>query len=150
MSSRLYQAGYKFEIKHLFKYPTISELVPYVEPVTRVAEQGEIKGPALLTPIQHWFFDQRYPDLHHYNQAVMLYWKEGLNVPMLREVMRKIVEHHDALRMVYVPAKHGYEARNREIDEGDLFSLEVFSLLEENNVAQTIETLSTRFSNPFN
>ncbi|MCY8881064.1 amino acid adenylation domain-containing protein [Bacillus spizizenii] len=142
VSSRLYQAGYKFEIKHLFKYPTISELVPYVEPVTRVAEQGEIKGPAFLTPIQHWFFDQRYPDLHHYNQAVMLYWKEGLNVPMLREVMRKIVEHHDALRMVYVPAKHGYEARNRGIDEGDLFSLEMFSLLEENNVAQTIETLS--------
>ena len=55
VSSRLYQAGYKFEIKHLFKYPTISELVPYVEPVTRIAEQGEIKGRALLTPIQHWF-----------------------------------------------------------------------------------------------
>ncbi|AVM08497.1 non-ribosomal peptide synthetase [Bacillus velezensis] len=142
VSSRLYQAGYKFEIKHLFKYPTISELVPYVEPVTRIAEQGEIKGRALLTPIQHWFFDQKYPELHHYNQAVMLYWKEGLDESKLREVMKKITEHHDALRMVYVPTEDGYEARNRGIDEGDLFSLEVFSLLEENNPAETIETIS--------
>ncbi|MED4786968.1 amino acid adenylation domain-containing protein [Bacillus atrophaeus] len=142
VSSRLYQAGYKFEIKHLFKYPTISELVPYVEPVTRIAEQGEIKGQALLTPIQHWFFAQEYPELHHYNQAVMLYWKEGLDESKLREVMKKITEHHDALRMVYVPTEHGYEARNRGIGEGDLFSLEVISLLEENNVAQAIETVS--------
>ncbi|MEG7378138.1 amino acid adenylation domain-containing protein [Bacillus subtilis] len=142
VTSSLYQAGYKLEIKHLFKYPTISELVPYVESVTRIAEQGEIKGQALLTPIQHWFFAQKYPDLHHYNQAVMLYWKERLNESKLREVMKKIVEHHDALRMVYVPTEHGYEARNRGIDEGDLFSLEVISLLEENNVAQAIETIS--------
>ncbi|WP_412094192.1 amino acid adenylation domain-containing protein [Bacillus atrophaeus] len=142
VSSRLYQAGYKFEIKHLFKYPTISELVSYVEPVTRIAEQGEIKGQALLTPIQHWFFAQEYPELHHYNQAVMLYWKEGLDESKLREVMKKITEHHDALRMVYVPTEHGYEARNRGIGEGDLFSLEVISLLEENNVAQAIETVS--------
>ncbi|MCU9591018.1 bacillomycin D non-ribosomal peptide synthetase BamC [Bacillus velezensis] len=142
VSSRLYQAGYKFEIKHLFKYPTISELVPYVEPVTRIAEQGEIKGRALLTPIQHWFFDQKYPELYHYNQAVMLYWKEGLNESKLRDVMKKITEHHDALRMVYVPTEDGYEARNRGIEEGDLFSLEVISLREEKNVSQTIETIS--------
>lgn len=115
----------------MFKYPTISELVPYVEPVTRIAEQGEIKGRALLTPIQHWFFDQKYPELHHYNQAVMLYWKEGLNESKLRDVMKKITEHHDALRMVYVPTEDGYEARNRGIEEGDLFSLEVISLREE-------------------
>ncbi|KAA6473647.1 non-ribosomal peptide synthetase [Bacillus swezeyi] len=142
VTSSLYQAGYKLEIKHLFKYPTISELVPYVESATRIAEQGEIKGQTLLTPIQHWFFAQKYPDLHHYNQAVMLYWKERLNESKLREVMKKIVEHHDALRMVYVPTEYGYEARNRGIDEGDLFSLEVISLLEENNAAQAIETIS--------
>ncbi|WP_406620488.1 amino acid adenylation domain-containing protein [Bacillus atrophaeus] len=142
VTSSLYQAGYKLEIKHLFKYQTISELVPYIESVTRIAEQGEIKGQALLTPIQHWFFAQKYPDLHHYNQSVMLYWKEGLNESKLREVMEKIVEHHDALRMVYDSTEYGYEARNRGIDEGDLFSLEVISLLEENNVAQAIETVS--------
>ncbi|MBY8914303.1 amino acid adenylation domain-containing protein [Bacillus sp. YC2] len=142
VTSNLYQAGYKLEIKHLFKYPTISELVPYVESITRIAEQGEIKGQALLTPIQHWFFAQQYPELHHYNQAVMLYWKEGLDESKLREVMKKITEHHDALRMVYVPTEHGYEARNRGIDEGDLFSLEVISLFKENNVSQAIETVS--------
>ncbi|WP_367387461.1 amino acid adenylation domain-containing protein [Bacillus vallismortis] len=142
VTSSLYQSGYKLDIKHLFKHPTIAGLVPFIEPVTQIAEQGEIKGPTLLTPIQHWFFAQQYPDPHHYNQSVMLYFKEGLDESKLRGVMKKIAEHHDALRMVYVPTDHGYEARNRGIDEGDLFSLEVFSLLEEINPAQTIETIS--------
>ena len=44
--------------------------------------------------------------------------------------------------MVYVPTEDGYEARNRGIEEGDLFSLEVISLREEKNVSQTIETIS--------
>ncbi|KUP39086.1 non-ribosomal peptide synthetase [Bacillus halotolerans] len=142
VTSSLYQSGYKLDIKHLFKHPTISGVVPFIEPVTQIAEQGEIKGPTLLTPIQHWFFAQQYPDPHHYNQSVMLYFKEGLDESKLRGVMKKIAEHHDALRMVYVPTDHGYEARNRGIDEGDLFSLEVFSLLEEINPAQTIESIS--------
>ncbi len=142
VTSSLYQAGYKLDIKHLFKHPTISRLAPFAEPVTRIAEQGEIKGQTLLTPIQHSFFARQYPDPHHYNQAVMLYFKEGLDESKLREVIKKIAEHHDALRMVFVPADHGYQARNRGIGEGDLFSLEVFSLLEENNPAQTIETIS--------
>ncbi|AWM17129.1 non-ribosomal peptide synthetase [Bacillus inaquosorum] len=142
VTSSLYQSGYKLDIKHLFKHPTIAGVVPFVEPVIRIAEQGEIKGRSLLTPIQHWFFAQQYQDLHHYNQSIMLCWKEKLDESKLRKVMKKIAEHHDALRMVYVPTEHGYQARNRGIDEGDLFSLEVFSLLGENNPAQTIETIS--------
>ncbi|MCP3774858.1 amino acid adenylation domain-containing protein [Paenibacillus sp. MZ04-78.2] len=139
VTSRLYQAGYKFEIKHLFKYPTIAELIPYVEPVTRLAEQGEIRGTVALTPIQRWFFAQPFPDQHHYNQAVLLYWKDGLEEDKLRAMMTKLVEHHDALRTVFVPTAQGYEARNRGIDEGELFSLDVFALSEEQEIAEEVE-----------
>ncbi|MDR4435229.1 non-ribosomal peptide synthetase [Bacillus tequilensis] len=142
VTSSLYQAGYKLDIKHLFKHPTISGLAPFIEPVTRIAEQGEIKGRTLLTPIQHWFFARQYPDPHHYNQSVMLYFKEGLDESKLQKVMKKIAEHHDALRMVYVQGDHEYEARTRGISEGELFTLDVFSLLEENNPAETIETIA--------
>ncbi|WP_342006863.1 phosphopantetheine-binding protein, partial [Bacillus subtilis] len=31
VSSRLFQAGYKVEMKHLLKYPTIAQLSGYVE-----------------------------------------------------------------------------------------------------------------------
>ncbi|NTU26696.1 amino acid adenylation domain-containing protein [Bacillus tequilensis] len=142
VTSSLYQAGYKLDIKHLFKHPTISGLAPFIEPVTRIAEQGEIKGRTLLTPIQHWFFARQYPDPHHYNQSVMLYFKEGLDESKLQKVMKKMAEHHDALRMVYVQGDHEYEARTRGISEGELFSLDVYSLLEENNPAETIETIA--------
>ncbi|MDY7994344.1 phosphopantetheine-binding protein, partial [Paenibacillus polymyxa] len=31
VSSRLFQAGYKVEMKHLFAYPTVAALSPYME-----------------------------------------------------------------------------------------------------------------------
>ncbi|MDJ1631274.1 phosphopantetheine-binding protein [Bacillus velezensis] len=59
VSSRLYQAGYKIDMKHLFKHPSIAELSQFVAPVSRVADQGEVNGGTKLTPIQHWFFEQK-------------------------------------------------------------------------------------------
>ncbi|MBE5097617.1 phosphopantetheine-binding protein, partial [Bacillus thuringiensis] len=40
VSSRLYQAGYRVDMKDLFKYSTVASLSPHVEKITRVAEQG--------------------------------------------------------------------------------------------------------------
>ncbi|PFO64635.1 non-ribosomal peptide synthetase, partial [Bacillus cereus] len=138
VSSRLYQAGYRVDMKNLFKYSTVASLSPYVEKITRVAEQGEVIGEAKLTPIQHWLFDCKVAAPHHFNQAFMLYRKQGFDVLALRKTMQKIAEHHDALRMVFRQTEQGYEAWNRGI-EGELFSLEVMDLTENRNPASAIE-----------
>ena len=101
VSSRLYQAGYQVQMDHLFKNPTIASLIPYVQPISTLSEQGIITGKVMLTPIQHWFFEQYKVDAHHYNQSVMLYRKEGFHEVTLRRVFDKLSEHHDALRTVY-------------------------------------------------
>ncbi|WP_033679382.1 phosphopantetheine-binding protein, partial [Bacillus gaemokensis] len=75
VSSRLHQAGYRVDMKDLFKYSTVASLSPHVEKMTRVAEQGEVTGEAKLTPIQLWFFKNQIADPHHLNQAFMLYRK---------------------------------------------------------------------------
>ncbi|MEV2607285.1 amino acid adenylation domain-containing protein [Paenibacillus larvae] len=138
VSSRLLQEGYKVEMKHLLKYPTIAQLSMYVEPANKAAEQKEIIGTAPLTPIQSWFFEQKFVD-HYFNQAMMLYQAERLDVTILRQVIRQIVQHHDALRTVFMIKEGQYEARIRGIEEGTLFTLDVFDLQGERDFARIIE-----------
>ncbi|UHA73128.1 non-ribosomal peptide synthetase [Paenibacillus sp. 481] len=130
--SRLFQEGYKLEMKHLFQYPTVAELSHHLQPVGRIADQGEVTGLVKLSPIQQWFFEQQSPEPHHFNQSVMLYREQGFDEALLHKVMKKLVEHHDALRMVFrtQPNEVGYEAWNRGVDEGDLYSLQVINVKE--------------------
>ncbi|MCY9523582.1 amino acid adenylation domain-containing protein, partial [Paenibacillus apiarius] len=139
-ASRLLQAGYKLDMKDLFRYPAAAQLSAHMAPVSRIAEQGEIHGPVPLTPIQHWFAERDLADAHHFNQAVMLYREERFDVQALRLAMKRITIHHDALRMVFVPsADGGYAAWNRAVNEGGLYGLEVFDLREEQAWSRLVE-----------
>ncbi|WP_155252353.1 non-ribosomal peptide synthetase, partial [Paenibacillus polymyxa] len=126
VSSRLLQAGYKLDMKTLFKHPSVSELAPYLSVAgVRTAEQGEIKGNVLLTPIQHWFADLDETAAHHFNQAVMLHQDQRFNESALRLTLTKLVEHHDILRTVFRKTEHSYEAWNRGTQEGELYHLDM-------------------------
>ncbi|MBO3285399.1 non-ribosomal peptide synthetase [Paenibacillus polymyxa] len=143
VSSRLHQAGYKLEIRDLFKYPTISQLSLHVKPIGRTIDQGEITGEMALTPIQHWFFESSFADPHHFNQSVMLYRKERFDEETVRQVLQKLAEHHDALRMVFRKTEQGFSARTRAIQEGGLFTLDVFDFKDAENTAQAVEAKAT-------
>ncbi|WP_025715582.1 condensation domain-containing protein, partial [Paenibacillus sp. 1-18] len=131
VSSRLFQAGYKLEMKDMFKHPTIAGLSPYVQTVSRIAEQGEVIGATKLLPVQHWFFEQHSVSPHHFNQAVMLYREDGFEEAALHQTMKKIAEHHDALRLVFRQTEYGYEAWNRGMAEGELYTLEIVDFKEQ-------------------
>ncbi|MEK5321778.1 amino acid adenylation domain-containing protein [Paenibacillus sp. FSL L8-0644] len=143
VSSRLHQAGYKLEIRDLFKYPTISQLSLHVKPIGRTIDQGEITGETELTPIQHWFFGSSFADPHHFNQSVMLYRKERFDEETVRQVLQKLAEHHDALRMVFRKTEQGFSARTRAIQEGGLFTLDVLDFKDAENTAQAVEAKAT-------
>ncbi|WP_051541402.1 non-ribosomal peptide synthetase [Caldalkalibacillus mannanilyticus] len=144
ISSRLYQVGYKLEMKHLFKYPTIAKLSPFVQTIDRTIDQAEVKGEARLTPIQSWFFERNWADSHYFNQATMLYKKEGFTEAALRKVLQKIVEHHDALRTVFRQQDHSIQPWIRGIDEEELFTLEVFDFRQVADCAKAIEDQATK------
>ncbi|NEW09308.1 amino acid adenylation domain-containing protein, partial [Paenibacillus sp. SYP-B3998] len=151
VSSRLHQAGYKLEIRDLFKYPIIAQLVLHVQPVARMADQGEATGEAVLLPIQKWFFEQQFADPHHFNQSVMLYRKEGFDEGVIRKVMQKVTEHHDALRMVFRMADNGeHIGWNRGIAEGELYSLEVVDFRGEAALEQAIEAKANEIQSRMN
>ncbi|MBP1176320.1 amino acid adenylation domain-containing protein/non-ribosomal peptide synthase protein (TIGR01720 family) [Paenibacillus sp. PvR133] len=126
VSSRLLQAGYKLDIKDLFKYPEVAELATHLRVSdTQLADQEEVSGAVLLTPIQQWFVEQEQPVPDHFNQAVMLYREQGFEEEPLRQALTQLVVHHDALRMVFRKAEQGWEAWNRGVKEGKLYDLEV-------------------------
>jgi amino acid adenylation domain-containing protein/non-ribosomal peptide synthase protein (TIGR01720 family) len=101
IAARMNKAGYKIEIRELFQHPSIAELSPLVEKIKRIPDQKPVTGIIPLTPIQKWFFETKLSWKHHFNQAMMLYSKESIELEAINAVFSKIQEHHDVLRMTY-------------------------------------------------
>ncbi|PQP84731.1 non-ribosomal peptide synthetase [Paenibacillus sp. PCH8] len=140
VSSRLLQTGYKLVMKDLFHYPTISALGLHLQTVERTASQAEVTGEVILTPIQRWFFEQNPADMHHSNQAFMQFSKQGFDEEALRQAVRQLVVHHDALRTVYRQTENGYTAWNRGAGENEtLFDLEVVDFKRARDMKEAIE-----------
>ncbi|PNQ83109.1 non-ribosomal peptide synthetase, partial [Paenibacillus sp. F4] len=140
VSSRLLQTGYKLVMKDLFHYPTISALSLQLQTAERTASQAEVTGEVILTPIQRWFFEQNPADVHHSNQAFMQFSKQGFDEEALRQAVRQLVVHHDALRTVYRQTENGYTAWNRGAGENEaLFDLEVVDFKGVGDVKEAVE-----------
>ncbi|HYS04987.1 MAG TPA: amino acid adenylation domain-containing protein [Candidatus Dormibacteraeota bacterium] len=100
--ARVNQAGLRLTSRQIFEHQTIAGLASVAG--TRVlvaADQGAVTGDTPLTPIQLWFFEQDFPDPHHFNQAVLLKPRETLDPARLEAAMGRLLDHHDALRMRY-------------------------------------------------
>jgi amino acid adenylation domain-containing protein/non-ribosomal peptide synthase protein (TIGR01720 family) len=99
--SRLYRKGWKLELKEIFQYPLLREMAQRMQPLATMADQGHVKGEVPLGPIQQEFFERAFRYEHHFNQSVLLQSNHRLDTIILQQVISKLMEHHDALRMVY-------------------------------------------------
>ncbi|MEH1848660.1 MAG: amino acid adenylation domain-containing protein [Nostoc sp.] len=97
--SQANQTGLHLTVKQMFQYQTIAQLATVASTSKQIiAEQGIVKGLVLLTPIQHWFFAQKLPNPHHWNQSLLLKVQQPLDLAILKEVVRSLLLHHDLLR----------------------------------------------------
>ncbi|WPB73718.1 amino acid adenylation domain-containing protein [Archangium violaceum] len=116
--ARARQAGLHLTPKQLFQRQTIAELAPLVTAARSApGEQGPVRGVVPLTPIQRAFFERALPEPHHFNQAVLLELREPVDAGLLEQALRKLVEHHDALRMRFFRAGEGWEQLNAGPEE---------------------------------
>jgi non-ribosomal peptide synthase protein (TIGR01720 family) len=107
--ARANQAGLRLTPKQIFQCQTIAELSAAAETAPAIeAEQGLVTGPAPLTPIQRWFFEQRLPNREHWNQALMFETRQALNPSLLEQAVQRLLEHHDALRLRFTPEEAGW------------------------------------------
>lgn len=98
--SRAKRAGISLAIHQVFAHPTIAELAQFVDTVRfNDNVQNEVTGVVPLTPIQHWFFEQRFVAQHHWNMAMLLEVQPNVCDSHLRESVRHLLAHHDMLRV---------------------------------------------------
>ncbi|MEK4732085.1 non-ribosomal peptide synthase/polyketide synthase [Paenibacillus sp. FSL L8-0641] len=141
--SRLNVHGLKLEMRDLFKHPVIEELVEYIQSTSRRIHQGPVEGIVPITPIQRWLYKQDSKDIHHFNQEIMIYGRNGFEEAIIRKVLSKLVEHHDIFRTVVKIEDQNILQYNKNL-EGEHFSLEIVDLRDSYNYREKIELEASR------
>lgn len=118
--SRLNQKGISIEPKQIFQYQTISELAYYLGEGNikeTMRSQESVSGYVLLTPIQHWFFNQNLAQKAHWNHAILLKTENAINENSLITALAALLNHHDALRMRFQTQEDCWLQSNEDIGE---------------------------------
>jgi non-ribosomal peptide synthase protein (TIGR01720 family) len=130
-------------MRDLFKHPVIEELVEYIQSTSRRIHQGPVEGIVPITPIQRWLYKQDSKDIHHFNQEIMIYGRNGFEEAIIRKVLSKLVEHHDIFRTVVKIEDQNILQYNKNL-EGEHFSLEIVDLRDSYNYREKIELEASR------
>lgn len=126
----LKKRGLQLELKDLFEHQTIRKLACCLGHITTSAGQETVTGDIELIPTQKGFFRKTRTDINHWNISVMLYRKDGMDEEILKKVFTKIVEHHDALRIVFRMDGERIIQYNKGL-EGQLFEFRAFDFTED-------------------
>ncbi|HKX32261.1 MAG TPA: amino acid adenylation domain-containing protein, partial [Blastocatellia bacterium] len=98
--SRANQAGLRLTVREIFEHQTIGSLAARVESGSIVrAEQGLIIGETAFTPILRRFLETW---SEHLADSITLYsleCRDPISSDLLREALRQLMIHHDALRL---------------------------------------------------
>lgn len=99
--NRARRQGLVFTPRQLFRYRTIAELAQVVKAdAAAAADSEELRHTdAELTPIQRWFFEQKFTYPHHWNQAMLLEAHEQLVPSVLENALSVLAARHDSLRL---------------------------------------------------
>lgn len=146
--AKLRKKGYKFDLRDIFQYPTISQLAEKITKIDRTPVQTTIKGNIPLTPIQKAFFDLQKTDKHHYNHAILLSSNQKLDIEGLRIIFNKLSAHHDALRIVFTEQNGTIIQTNRTLElVPDIYE---FDLSSHRNSAPVMQEKMNEFNSGFN
>jgi NRPS condensation-like uncharacterized protein len=82
-----------------------------------------VTGSVALTPIQQWFFEQKLPEPHYFNQSALLEVPPDLTHEQLQQVVQQLIVHHDALRLRFVREDEHTQQINAAAQEPVPFSV---------------------------
>ncbi|MBW4602156.1 MAG: amino acid adenylation domain-containing protein [Calothrix sp. FI2-JRJ7] len=148
--SKANQVGLHLTPKQLFQHQTIAQLAAVAATTRKIqAEQVAVTGLLELTPIQHWFFEQKQPEVHHWNQSVLL---EGQNIDpiVLEKVVQSLQVHHDVLRLRFIQQEFSIEAVIVSPDNVVPLTCLDFSTLPKGEQAAAIEAVANKLQASLN
>jgi amino acid adenylation domain-containing protein/non-ribosomal peptide synthase protein (TIGR01720 family) len=120
--SQARQGGLALTPRDLFEHPTVRALASVARPARspEPANDAPVGGPAPLTPVQRWFFEQELAVPSHWNQAVLLRPLAEMDAELLTRALRRVADWHDVLRLRYrVDADGQWRQDYRPPEAGD-------------------------------
>jgi amino acid adenylation domain-containing protein/thioester reductase-like protein len=98
----LHRAGHRIGFDDFYRHPTsagLAAVANHLEPDAdaRAACEPE-PGMAGLTPAQRWFLAQEFPEWEHWNQAVLLRCRAGVDGPAMSAAVADLLHRHPSLR----------------------------------------------------
>lgn len=103
IASKLKNKGFNINLKDILSNETIEAIASSIE-ISNIKQdvyQGLCEGYIKKTPIIDWFFSQKFNNMNHWNQSVLLKLNQNINSEIIRQALEKIIEHHDSLRLNY-------------------------------------------------
>ena len=104
--ARARQAGLSLAPQHLFQHQTVAALARLLAempaPAAEPAAAEPAAGPLPLTPIQHWFFDQQWPQPHHWHMPLLVAMPAATDWARLRRAWSYLAQQHHMLRARFV------------------------------------------------
>ncbi len=105
--SRARAAGLLLTLADLFARPVLRDLAGGARPPAAAPpDQGPVSGEAGLGAIQTWWLEGPGPHAH-FNQSLVLRWRTRVDVSRLRDAVRRLQTHHDALRLTFARGADG-------------------------------------------
>ena len=145
------QAGLQLTPRQVFDYQTIAELAAVAGKATSAeAEQGIVTGEVAFTPIQSWFFEQNFPEPHHWNQSFIIEVPPTLDSTLLENAVQHLLEHHDALRLRFLQKESGWQQFNANIDEVESFTKLDFLSLSPDKQSAAVEEVAAELQTTLN
>ncbi|HEV7472548.1 MAG TPA: amino acid adenylation domain-containing protein, partial [Pyrinomonadaceae bacterium] len=145
--ARASRAGLRVTPKQFFQNQTIAELARVaVEKVEKIDGSAAVNaiGPAPLTPIQHWFFEQELDEAFHFNQSVLIQVPADTDAELMAQAVLQIYQHHDGLRLRFARAGDTWTQQVIEAGSDPIFSFEDLSGEPEEKRAGAMRAIAER------
>jgi aryl carrier-like protein len=101
--SRLYQTGYKIDLRDIFRNPTLAGIAGQLKPAESVIARGELNHKFVLTPVQQQFLEAQTVTPNHFCQSVLLKLSPGVTAQNI--TLRKVSFRLD-------PVEHSMDSSN--------------------------------------
>nr|BDT35424.1 non-ribosomal peptide synthetase [Myxococcus sp. MH1] len=137
------QAGLQLTPLDILECQSLAELAARVRRPEEAADEQTVSGTLPLTPIQNRFFELYPTERHHWNQAFLFEVHQRLSPAQMEEAVRKLMRHHDSLRLRFVQGSAGWEQSYAGPDVPVPFSHHDLSALSASQRVQEQERLST-------
>ncbi|MED2933172.1 amino acid adenylation domain-containing protein [Bacillus wiedmannii] len=114
IASKLKNVDIDINVKDILSKESIEEIAATmsVRMERTIVDQDACKGVIEKTPIIEWFFAQKFKEMNHFNQSILLVCKNNIDKKHIQTAVEKLIEHHDIIRMTYDQNTGGLYYRN--------------------------------------